>query len=333
MPDLQQQAAGFAQTIQRLLNGTVCDGVTIQAYVYQPTRVLVGHGLSKQTLEARPFRLSLGRGRPHGWLDVSYRLSLDDEGEYLTVVSSYVGIYASEDPESMLCHVDYERNKHRYPEAHLQVGGQSAALAAWRLTDGTKDRPLHDLHFPVGGRRYRPALEDVIEFLIAEKLARPRPGWEKVLDVSRGDFRRRQLRAAMRLTCRPRGRRWRNSAADRRTTVILGNLAWAVSQGCHGQGSSEMRRRYSATETASFHSGAAHLGHSVSSEEPRNARHCSASSALLVVALIAPGVVPSNRREHARHRSRWKRRHLEPRRSQVTFMPAPVSPATLSGHE
>jgi hypothetical protein len=38
----------------------------------------------------------------------------------------------------------------------------------------------------------------VIEFLIAEKPARPRDGREKVPDVSRDDFRRRQLHAAIR---------------------------------------------------------------------------------------------------------------------------------------
>lgn len=132
-------------------------------------------------------------------MELSYRLCLDPEGEYLTVVSSYVGLYANDQARSLLCHVDYERNKpHGYPEAHLQVEAESAALAAWRLTDGTTDRVLRDLHFPVGGRRYRPALEDVIEFLIAEKLAAPRKGWEAVLNSSRDDFRRRQLRAAIR---------------------------------------------------------------------------------------------------------------------------------------
>lgn len=95
--------------------------------------------------------------------------------------------------------MDYERNKaHGYPEAHLQVGGECAALRAWRLTNGTTDRALHDLHFPVGGRRYRPALEDVIEFLVVERLAEARPGWKKVLDQSREDFRKLQLRAAIR---------------------------------------------------------------------------------------------------------------------------------------
>jgi hypothetical protein len=197
--DLRRLAADFAQTIQDLLNATVCDGVTIRAYVYQPTRVLVGHGLSRESLEVSPFRLRVGAGRPYGWLEVSYRLCIDDEGQYLMVVSSYVGVYANDEDRSLLCHMDYERNKtHGYPEAHLQVEGDSAALNAWRLVDGTRDRALRDLHFPVGGRRYRPALEDVIEFLIVERLAAPRRGWQSTLERTREDFRKLQLRAAIR---------------------------------------------------------------------------------------------------------------------------------------
>jgi hypothetical protein len=199
VPNLGQLAGDFAQTIQDLLNATVCDGITIQALTIQPHLVLVGYGLSKESLEVKTFRLRIGRGKPHGWLEISYRLCMDDEGHYLTVLSSYVGIYADESGQVPLCHVDYERNKKDgYPEAHLQVEGESAALKAWRLTDGTQDRPLRDLHFPVGGRRYRPALEDVIEFLIAEKLTTPRLGWRKPLNKSRDEFRRRQLRAAIR---------------------------------------------------------------------------------------------------------------------------------------
>lgn len=204
MTHLEQRAKEFAGTIRQLLNATVCDGFTIRALVIRSDLVLVGHGLSKSSLEVQPFRLRIGRGKPHGWLEVSYRLCLDPEGQYLTVVSSYFGIHADPDrsDRSLLCHVDYERNKaDGYPEAHLQVEGESAAISAWRLVGrrpASDRRQLRDLHFPVGGRRYRPALEDVIEFLIAEKLAAPRDGWEEVLNESRDEFRRRQLRAAIR---------------------------------------------------------------------------------------------------------------------------------------
>jgi len=146
----------------------------------------------------QPFRIGIGQGRPRGWMETSYGLCMDPESQYLTVVSSYVGIYANDRDRSMLCHVEDERNKPRYAEAHVQIGAQCPALARWRLTDGTTGRALHDLHFLVGGRRYRPALEDAIEFLIVEKLAAPRPGWDKPLNKSRDEFRRRQLRAAIR---------------------------------------------------------------------------------------------------------------------------------------
>jgi hypothetical protein len=57
--------------------------------------------------------------------------------------------------------------------------------------------PLRDLHFPVRGRRYRPALEDVIEFLVVEKLAgRDQAG--RRYSARRDDFRWRHLRAAIR---------------------------------------------------------------------------------------------------------------------------------------
>jgi hypothetical protein len=54
------------------------------------------------------------------------------------------------------------------------------------------------LHFPTGGRRYRPALEDVIEFLIVEGLADGQAGWRDVLNEERDAYWRIQLRAAIR---------------------------------------------------------------------------------------------------------------------------------------
>jgi hypothetical protein len=57
---------------------------------------------------------------------------------------------------------------------------------------------LSRLHLPVGGRRYRPTLEDVIEFLVTEKLAEPRDGWRAVVDAQRCHWETIQLKAAVR---------------------------------------------------------------------------------------------------------------------------------------
>jgi hypothetical protein len=60
VPDLARQAAQFAEDIQHLINGTVGDGITIRATVVNQTRMLVGHGLTKEELVSKPFRLRVG---------------------------------------------------------------------------------------------------------------------------------------------------------------------------------------------------------------------------------------------------------------------------------
>jgi hypothetical protein len=192
-------ARGFATKIQDLLNATICDGIRIATVISaDPNRVHVGHGLAKPSLITEPFSVRVGRRKSTCSLDVSFRLCLDDVSQYLTVVSSFFGVYANDPGHSCLCHFDYERDKAGgYPEAHLQVPGQSGALAA--MISSPDKRSLDRLHFPVGGRRFRPILEDVIEFLIVEQLARPRDaGWKDVLDREREEYYRIQLQAAVR---------------------------------------------------------------------------------------------------------------------------------------
>jgi hypothetical protein len=64
--------------------------------------------------------------------------------------------------------------------------------------------PLDRLHFPVGGRRFRPILEDVIEFLIVERLARARDGWADVLSQERDRYYGIQLQGGNQATARYR---------------------------------------------------------------------------------------------------------------------------------
>ena len=85
-----------------------------------------------------------------------------------------------------------------YPEAHFHLHGESDALRRVLLLCGrTKNKP-DDLHIPVGGRRFRPCLEDVIEFCVLERLVTPRERWQAVLNDSRGRYYEKQLEAAVR---------------------------------------------------------------------------------------------------------------------------------------
>lgn len=141
--------------------------------------------------------MSIDNKKPRVWMSLSYQVRMDDEQRYLTVHSSYCGIFADADLECCLCHFDYEREKERYTPAHVQVHGESPALRLLNRCSDAK-RPLGKLHFPVGGRRFRPCLEDVIEFLVAERLVDAHPGWETVVEDGRARFQRMQLKAAMR---------------------------------------------------------------------------------------------------------------------------------------
>lgn len=105
-------------------------------------------------------------------------------------------MYADEQGDAGLCYYDFEREKDRYAAAHLQVEGEAPALDV--LPGCRSRRDLHKLHFPVGGRRYRPCLEDVIEFMINEGFADGRLGWTDVLKAERDAFLMNQLRAAVR---------------------------------------------------------------------------------------------------------------------------------------
>ncbi|MGH9280666.1 MAG: hypothetical protein ACRD12_21560 [Acidimicrobiales bacterium] len=95
------------------------------------------------------------------------------------------------------CRYDYEREKaDGYPEAHLHVYGDTDAID--RCSRSPTSKRLGDLHFPVGGRRFRPALEDLIAFLVREGMAMGKPGWEVVVESHRQRFHRIQLKAAVR---------------------------------------------------------------------------------------------------------------------------------------
>src|SRR5882757_2868849 len=119
---------------------------------------------------------------------------MDQWDQYLTVRSSFAGVFPTEMGKDGLFHYDYERDKRdSYPDAHLQIAGQDESMAA--LLPG---KPIVKLHFPVGGKRFRPSLEDVIEFLIREGLTEGKDGYKAVLDRGREKFRINQLRAAMR---------------------------------------------------------------------------------------------------------------------------------------
>lgn len=196
--DLLSQAREFAQTVQDLLNKTVCNYAQVNALTNKKTgNAHIGTGLSREDLLSRKIEMRTP-ARTKIWLDLSSVWFRNDEG-YLTAQSSYYGIYlgADQDELSLLVHYDYERGKDLYTEAHIQVAGRHPALEQMLKELGRNDH-MEALHFPVGGRRLRPSLEDLLECLIAEGLVDPKPGYKKELNRSRRSYREKQIAALVR---------------------------------------------------------------------------------------------------------------------------------------
>jgi hypothetical protein len=57
---------------------------------------------------------------------------------------------------------------------------------------------MAEVHFPLGGRRFRPALEDVLQMLVEEFGIEAVEGWEHRLQSAREAWRRSQIKAAIR---------------------------------------------------------------------------------------------------------------------------------------
>jgi hypothetical protein len=197
LKNLATQTRQFATTLQSLLNQTVCDNARILGRT-GPDRLTSVVGTSLDNLSAYPVRLR-SRSDVPAWIEMISYLSLDKkEGTFLTVQSSVVGLSFGHEKD-MLAHYDYEREKETYPEAHIQVHARHDAFERFVSGLGRKPRgALGKVHLPVGGRRFRPSLEDVVELLIVEGFVDPKPGWESALVESRQPFREIQLAAAVR---------------------------------------------------------------------------------------------------------------------------------------
>ncbi|GAB3845859.1 hypothetical protein [Nesterenkonia populi] len=145
-------------------------------------------------------------------LELEYRLFL---GEFLTVHESSVkvGLGPSERDEPLFRY-EYVRNPHgQLPTAHMHVHAHRDEFIHGMLL-GTTNRAnrrlkemakkglraelptLSQIHFPLGGRRLRPGLEDILELLITEFAVQPASErWREHLEAGRKDWRETQLRA------------------------------------------------------------------------------------------------------------------------------------------
>lgn len=145
-------------------------------------------------------------------VQASYRCSWDHVGEFLAVRRSTIAVLA-ENSEEPLFRYDFDADcDGKIPAAHLNVHGHRDELVFALMGAGRQHRGksraasirrgriprLATFHFPVGGYRFRPSLEDVLEIVIREFGVDTQDGWEQAVNRGRAAWRDKQLRAAVR---------------------------------------------------------------------------------------------------------------------------------------
>lgn len=195
---LDKLTADFAGELSSLLNQTICDGIRLTPVTsHERGMSWVGYEIRRDSLSpARAIPIGV-TGQPSAFIHAAFTLTFDDEGDYVQVQQSTMGICAEPDLDEFLFHYDYDRDKVGYPDAHVQI---PVVHPAWETIRARikSERTFGRLHLPLGPKRFRPTIEDLIEFVVDEGIATPRNGWREPLDTARQEFADKQLRAAVR---------------------------------------------------------------------------------------------------------------------------------------
>lgn len=208
------EADQFCRTLANIVNGTVARGAEFDLTPVAGVEQAFVLPRDSAVKKPKPIGIVTGpnrNGEPRLWLSVLFRVGPDDRNEHMAVLSSAYSLLIDAETNRPAVRIEYERDggyepgrsegqNHRRPAAHVQIDGSSEPIAFVQGLNGEKRlRGLGRFHIPVGGRRYRPTLEDFIEFLFLEKLIpNLHPSGRQVIDEHRNEWMKLQLRAAIR---------------------------------------------------------------------------------------------------------------------------------------
>jgi hypothetical protein len=197
--DVRERAYAFAQEVQDLLDAVlpIPDGadpadrrIQVQAAANgrYSVRPAVSNGLVTLISDEDPVAS----------LRVSYLCTADTELTYLAVQKSSFELLGFND-RTPIARLDYIRDANRVPAAHWNIHGERGTTS--RLLGRTNPDhagALSALHFPVGGARMRPCLEDVLHFLAHEFCIDTLPTAVDAIAAGREGWRRKQIAVLVR---------------------------------------------------------------------------------------------------------------------------------------
>jgi hypothetical protein len=204
---LSEQAQAFASRITATVQAVAPSCSPFRSRLIEETQRVQVHQEPNTGIP-----LNVG-GQPLLTLTVSYKCCLDGADRYLAIDSSEIKVFSGTKAQGEpLFRFDYERQPSSpdIPAAHIQIHAHRDAITFVMASAGTGSRRgkrragrakvprLSELHFPVGGHRFRPCLEDVLDMLATELgVDCSEPGRE-ALRAGREDWRRLQARAVVR---------------------------------------------------------------------------------------------------------------------------------------
>lgn len=210
---LTDQARQFAEEVQDLLARTVCPSVELDLQEAPTARGLsVVIRITKRESNGRRSCYLTVENIPLLELEISYRIFLERKLRYLRVEESHFQIqttkgrplfrydYVShpESPAIPVAHIQIHAHRDELLHAMYVSNKSRSKRSKKKDLDPASPRGLHMIHFPLGGARFRPCLEDVIELVIHEFGVDAQPGWEECVASGRIAWRHIQLAAAVR---------------------------------------------------------------------------------------------------------------------------------------
>ncbi len=187
--DLRESAGSFAAEIQALLDG-VLPGERSVNVEKQGQRFMVN---------TRPAWLPLMvKNQCLAELELWIACCADSSGGYLAVQESAFSLRSTLDREPLV-RLEYDRSARTAPAAHWQLHAERGAFSHLLAhAEAKSPHSLSSLHLPVGGARYRPCLEDFLQFLICECGVDRKDDWKGVIENGRQRWRLRQISTLVR---------------------------------------------------------------------------------------------------------------------------------------
>lgn len=210
--NLQAQAEDFA----RDLNGLIRDTFKGKQPQFRALAASNSGRVSVNTYKdqqgesiVEPISVSLAgrRGIPKVQFYIEFECQWSNESSFLSVQKSSM-ILKLEGISNPLFRYDFDKHKTgENPTAYLHVHAHRDEIA-WLMIQGNSARPklrkrkgnmpiLSAIHFPLGGERFRPCVEDFFQFCIHEFGLQVKVGANQALETGRVRWREMQLKAAI----------------------------------------------------------------------------------------------------------------------------------------